>query len=383
MNPKILHAALFMLNPEGGWGCPILLWGPPGTGKTAFIGGASKRYSMAFERLSPAEKGEGMFGVVPVPGNDGFLHYPAPDWSRAFEGKSGLIFVDEINTAVPALQAPLLGLVQLRTLGSHKFDPRTRVVAAANETSDAAGGWDLAPALANRFGHFDWRGMDSNDWVVAMIGGFSSEGQVIDAEVEERRVLEAWPSAIATARGLVAGFIKARPELLDKRPDKKSKHASRAFPTPRTVEYATYALASAMVHGLDESETDLFVSGFVGDGWFGEFATYRKHVDLPDIADLLDKKISWKHDPRRLDRTMAVLSAGAALISPANAVNRKDRAKAFWEILGGVSDDAADVVVPAARAMRLAQPPLITKEFGAVGPLSKLHPLMKAIGLVS
>ena len=383
MNPKILHATLFMLNPEGGWGLPVLLWGAPGTGKTAFIGGAAKRYSMAYERMSPAERGEGAFGVVPIPAADGLLHFPAPDWSQRFEGKSGLIFVDEINTAVPALQAPLLGLVQLRTLGSHKFGPRTRVVAAANEVSDAAGGWDLAPALANRFGHYDWSGMNSSDWVVAMIGGFTSEGQVIDAEIEERRVIDAWPVAIANARGLVAGFIKARPELLDKRPDKKSKHASRAFPTPRTVEYATYALASSMVHGLDESETDLFVSGFVGDGWFGEFATYRKHVDLPDISDLLDGKISWKHDGRRLDRTMAVLSAGAALVSPANAVNRKDRAKKFWEILAAVSDDAADVVVPAARAMRLANPSLITKEFGAIGPLSKLHPLMKAIGLVS
>ena len=383
MNSKILHAALFMLNPEGGWGLPIILLGSPGTGKTSFVSSAAKRYSMEYERLSPAERGEGQWGVVPVPMADGMLHYPPPAWAKKFEGKSGIIFVDEIHTAMPAIQAPLLGFVQLRVLGSYTFGPRTRVIAAANEAHEGAGAWDLAPALANRFGHFDWSGLDSNDWVVAMIGGFSSDGQVIDAEVEERRVLEAWPTAIAQTRGLVAGFIKARPELLDKRPDKKSKHASRAFPTPRTVEYATYALASAAVHGLDESETDLFVSGFVGDGWFGEFATYRRHVDLPDIAELLDKKISWKHDPRRLDRTMAVLSAGAALISPAAATNRKERAKAFWEILGSVSDDAADVVVPAARAMRLAQPPLITKEFGATGPLSKLHPLMKAIGLVS
>lgn len=382
MNSKILHAALFCPNPEGTLGLPILLWGPPGSGKTTAINGAAKRYSMAYERLSPAERGEGQFGVCPVPMPDGTLHYPPPSWSKKFE-QGGIIFVDEINLAMPAIQAPLLGLVQLRTIGSHTFGPRTRILAAANEVADAAGGWDLAPALANRFGHFDWEGMSPADWTVGLIGGFeNSEAQTVDAETEERRVAAAWPLAIAQARGLVAGFIKARPELLRKQPQKASKQASRAFPTPRSVEYAVHALASSRVHNLSEIDTDTFLAGFVGQGWVGEFATYRAHVDLPDVEQLLDGKIPWKHDERRLDRTMAVLSSCAALVVPKDAAKRDDRAKALWTIIGEISKDAADVVMPAARAMRNANPPLIGTKAGSTKTLASLLPMFQAAGVI-
>lgn len=381
MNSKILHAALFAHNPEGGLGLPILLWGAPGSGKTSFLSTAAARYSMAYERLSPAEKGEGAFGVIPVPGADGLLHYPPPAWSQKFE-RGGLLFVDEISTSPPALQAPLLGLVQLRMIGDHFLGKRVRVVAAANEVQDAAGGWDLAPALANRFGHFDWEGMSVADWTVGLIGGFvNTDGAVVDAETEEHRVLAAWPTAVATARGLVAGFIKARPELLRKPAAKGSKHTSRAFATPRSVEYAVHALASARVHSLSETDTDTFIAGFVGQGWVGEFATYRAHVDLPNVEDLLDGRITWKHDDRRLDRTMAVLSACAALVVPKDAVKRDDRAKALWKIIGTVAKDAADVVMPAARALRYAQPSLIGPKAGSLDTLTQLFPMFQATGI--
>ena len=145
MNSKIFHAAVFCPNPEGTLGLPFLLWGPPGSGKTSFVKAVERNYNMAYERLSPAERGEGQFGVCPVPMPDGTLHYPPPDWSKKFDGRAGLIFLDEINLAMPAIQAPLLGLVQLRTLGSHTFGPRTRIIAAANEVQDAAGGLGPRP----------------------------------------------------------------------------------------------------------------------------------------------------------------------------------------------------------------------------------------------
>ena len=105
MNHRILHAAMFCPTPEGFFGLPILLWGPPGIGKTGMIRAFARSTGLPYERLSPAERGEGQFGVVPVPGEDGRLHYPPPDWSQKFE-RGGILFVDEINTAPPARTKP-------------------------------------------------------------------------------------------------------------------------------------------------------------------------------------------------------------------------------------------------------------------------------------
>lgn len=348
---NLLRAALMIPGPEGFWGLPLFLWGDPGVGKTHVIKAVCRALGLELERLSPGERGEGQFGVVPVPNADGFLDYPAPAWARKFRDRAGCIFVDEANTAPPgSIQAALLGLVQLRILGSHEFDRRTRTIAAANEVADAAGGWDLPLALANRFGHLDFDAGTAEDWGVAFLGGFADvEGSAGDAAAEEKRVLEAWPAADAAARGLVNGFITRRPELLHKKPSKGAK--VKAWPSRRTVTYASHALAGAAVHGLTESETDELMGAFVGEAWVREFATWRANADLPDPAAVLDGKATFTHDSRRLDRTLAVLGACAALVSPKAAANRKARAGVLWTLIGRVMDDAADAAVPAARVL--------------------------------
>jgi hypothetical protein len=385
MNARILHALLFCPAPGNRWGLPALLWGPPGCGKTHMIEALAKTTGLAYERLSPAERGEGAFGVVPVPGADGYLHYPPPDWAAKFGG-GGLLFLDEINTAPPMIQAPLLGAVQLRVIGSHQLGGRVRVLGAANEVKDAAGGWDIAPALSNRFGHYDFDGLDSSSWVEAFLGGFGAGETVTpgDPAVEEARVMALWPSADAAARGLVGGFIHRRPELLNKRPEKAAAASSRAWPSRRSVEYAAVALASAMVHGLNEIDADELMSGFVGQAWVSEFRAWCTLADLPDPADVLDGKVKFQHDERRLDRTLATLSACAALIIPEKAAHREDRAARCWELIGQAVADSADVAIPAARTLiaNKVTSALGKKVANAASPvLMKLHPVLVAAGI--
>lgn len=349
----IIHAALFCPTPEGFWGMPLFIWGDPGMGKTAMIRGIAHRSGLLCERLSPAERGEGQFGVVPVPTAAGFLSYPAPDWTESFSHKRGLIFLDEANLAPPALQAPLLGLVQLRTLGTYVFPGHTRMLAAANETIDAAGGWDLAPAMANRFGHLNFEGLSLSDWSVGLLGGFATEsdGAVMSAEAEEARVLAAWPAAIARARGLVAGFIQKRPALLHAKPQRHVPGISRAWPSRRSVEYAVYALAAATVHNLSDIDTDEFVGAFVGMPWVAEFRTWTNEVDLPDPIEVLEGRLTWKHDGMRVDRTLAVLGACTAIVLDPKCPNRESRVSKCWHLVGSVLDDVADCAIPAARAL--------------------------------
>lgn len=387
MNQRILHAALFCRLGRR-WGLPILLWGEPGTGKTAAIDMLSRAVSLPFERVSPAERGEGQFGVVPVPGADGLLHYPPPDWVAKFTAANGrgILFLDEISTAPPMIQAPLLGAVQLRTIGSYYLGDGVRVIGAANETKDAAGGWDLAPPLANRFGHFEFDGLEAGAWVEGLLGGFGVEEtvQAIDPAAEEARVLTAWPSADAMARGMIGGFITRRPELLHRRPEKAAAASSRSWPSRRSVEYTAVALASAQVHNLNEIDTDELLSGFVGQGWVSEFRTWRANADLPDPADVLDGNVKFVHDERRLDRSLAVLSSCAALVIPEKAAKRVERAAACWSLIGQVVKDTADIAIPAARALIANK---VTAQLGkAVGEASKpvlfkLHPVLTAAGI--
>lgn len=377
MNTNILRALLFALLPDGTWGLPGLLWGEPGTGKTTFLRQVARMFALHCERISPAERGEGQFGVVPVPGDDGFLHYPAPLWARDMRD-GGLLFLDEINLAPPALQAPMLGLVQLRVLGEHQFPGTVRVLAAANELRDAAGGWDLAPALCNRFGHFDYEGLDTEAWADGLLSHFDAEAAAVTpAHVIEERVRAEWAAKDAEARGMIAGFLTRRSDLLHKRPVTGGVN-TRAWPSRRSCEYAAIALASAKVQGLSVQDTDVLLQAFVGFPWVSEFRTWEAAVDLPNPADLLDGKIKFVHNDLRLDTTLVALGACAALVVPEKATRRRERVTALWQLLNTVSKSAPEAAMPAARI--LIKQKLIGNEYGSVDALKVLHPVLRAAG---
>jgi hypothetical protein len=251
-----------------------------------------------------------------------------------------------------------------------------------NSTEDAAGGWDLAPPLANRFGHFKWDGPDASEWSDWALGGANGQevGEGFNAEAEEKRVMAAWPSPWAKARGVVAGFIQKRPELLHQMPKSGDPKASKAWPSHRTWEYAMRAIAGAEIHDLPEIERDELISAFIGSGAAGELITYITEADLPDPAELLDGQVSFEHEPKRLDRTAAVLASCAALVTSAKAVKQADRAAALWKICQPIVKDAADIVVPTGRALVKAK---LSKSPEARPVLLKLQPILAAAGVTA
>ena len=357
-----------------------MLWGPPGVAKTAIIRQIAEANCFHCEALAPGERGEGAFGVTPVPVENGHgtvLDYPPPEWVRNLRledgTEAGVVFLDELNTAPPALQPALLGAIQERRIGGHAFGPRVRVFGAANPVGHAAGGWDLAAPVANRLGHLTWDGADADAWGAWLLGG-SEAPATRDPLKEEARVLKEWPTAFAKAAGLGAAFTRRRPELLHKMPADGDPAQSRAWPSHRTWEYAVRARASAEVHGLNDVDTEELVAAFVGAHAAGEWHVWIDEADLPEPADVLDGKVEFEHDPVRLDRTAAVLGSCAALIAPAKAEKRKDRAGVMWQLLAAVSKDAKDVCVPAMRTM--VQAGLRTKD--SIKVLSDMHSVVAA-----
>lgn len=357
MKINVLRAAFFTPMPEGDWGLPLLLWGPPGVAKTSAIKQLGNKYGLHVERVAPGARGEGAFGVTPIPsmaGTESILTYPPPDWVTKL-ANGGIVFADEINTAPPALQPALLDLVQERVIGTYKFNNRVRVIGAANPTGQAAGGWEIAAAQANRMGHLIWEGPDVDAWRLYILSiGQKLKEEHESAEKEEKRVLALWDAAFATSCGLATAFLRRRPELLHKMPVDGDPAQSRAWASPRTWEYAARARASAEINSLDANAKDELVSAFIGDGPAGEWATFIEEADLPDPVALLDGKTKFTHNPSRLDRTVAVLDACAALITPKHAEKREERVKKLWKIIEAVSEEAKDVVLPAVQSMVLA-----------------------------
>jgi hypothetical protein len=372
MRDKLLHAVMFTPTHEG-WGLPALFWGPPGVGKTAILKNYAKRWGMHCEVLSPGERGEGAFGVVPVPAANGkSLTYPAPDWVENVPVR-GIVLVDEISTAEPALQKPMLGLVQGKVIGSHKLAGGVRVIGAGNPVDCSTGGWELALPVRNRFAHLDWEAPSADDWCQWLLSGANGGPEVGgDAQAEEDRVMKAWPGPFAKASGLVAGFIKRRPELLHKMPAAGASDLS--FPTHRSWEYAVRALATAEVHALSEADAETLLVGFIGRATADEFIAWKASADLPDPVALLDGKEKFAFDTRRLDRTLAVYSACAALVCPKTAEKRKERAEALWTLLADAAGKAVDIVIPAATAMLKAG----LKGDAAKPVLAKLEPVLAA-----
>lgn len=364
------------------WGLPICFWGPPGVGKTFRLSKLTKEFRLWLETLSPGERGEGAFGVTPVPGaGNKVLNYPAPDWVVELAANDGgVLFLDEINQAPPPLQPALMGILLARRVGGHYLGNKVRVFAAANPTEQAAGGWDFAPPVANRMGHLSWPDVSPEDWSNWLLGSDAGDAAAQSAQDEEARVEAAWAAPFAQVKGIFAGFIRARGELLHKMPQMGSNDLGRAWPSPRTWEMASRAYASSMVHNLSAEDHEAFVTAFVGQGAAGELFAYATKLDLPNPADVLDGKVAFKHDPRRLDRTAAVLGSCHALVVPEKADKRKERAQKLWSILADkkLLDESMDVAFGSVRALVQAKLHTFKQAYDVLG---KMLPLLKAAGI--
>lgn len=377
---SIIKAALFTPTSRG-WGLPTLFWGLSGVGKSDVIEAVGRKWRMHVEVLSPSERGEGAFGVTPVPREvvGGFvMSYPAPDWIEAFEDFSdrGIVFLDELTTAPPIIQAAMLGLIQAKRIGGATLPKGVRILAAANPPELAAGGWDLAPPAANRLAHLAWEPPTVEEWSDFELGGASLEPEEThDPEAEERRVMSLWGRERAKAVGLVTAFHTRKRGMLHSQPEAGSPAATRAWPSHRSWSNAILAWASSHVHELSPADRIGFVEGFVGAGPTRELLAFANSMDLPDPVDLLEGRVSWDHDSRRLDRSQAVMSSLVSLVTSDPKTNATVRIPALWSILDRCPAD--DIAAMAVRPLSKAG---LTRTREAIPVLARLRPVLAAAG---
>src|ERR671928_1425190 len=184
---------------------PVLLWGAPGTGKTSVVRAMADALGWPCETVIAAIREPSDFAGLPVV-TEGDVRMAPPRWAQRLAAAGrGLLFLDEISTAPPAVQAALLRVVLEGVVGHLDLPDGVVVVAAANPPEQAADGWDLSAPLANRFVHLDWT-VEPAAFAQGLAGGW--EAPVVPI------LPDGWESGVALTRGLISAFISVRPGLV-------------------------------------------------------------------------------------------------------------------------------------------------------------------------
>ncbi|MEV4724133.1 AAA family ATPase [Micromonospora humida] len=325
---------------------PVLLWGEPGIGKTAALTQLAAALDLPLTTVIASVHEPSDFAGLPVVGDDpatqGVPMAP-PDWAvRLVRAGRGLLFLDELSTAPPAVQAALLRLVLERQIGSLRLPAGVRIVAAANPRSSAADGWELSPPLANRFVHLQWT--YDHDVVVRGLGGTWPRAAL--PRLDPQRL----PDAVAFARRAVCVLLAARPALVHRLPTSEAGRGG-PWPSPRSWEMTLRLIAFATAAGTSREVLSMLVRGTVGDGPGLELLASLDRMDLPDPEVLLADPGAAVL-PERGDLRQAVLDG---VVEAVRRHPERSRWEAAWTLLAqALETGAADlVVVPASTLARL------------------------------
>ena len=242
---------------------PIFIWGPPGIGKSDIVSQISEDIDayMIDVRLSLWEPTD-IKGVPYYAANDNTMKWapPAelPDAKMAKKYKKIVLFLDEMNSAAPAVQAAAYQLILNRKVGTYKLPDNVLIVAAGNREADKGVTYRMPSPLANRFVHLEIK-VDFDDWFQ-------------------------WAVANDIHQDVVGYLTFAKKDLYDFDP----KSPSRSFATPRSWSFVSELLED----DDDENTTTDLVSGAVGEGLAVKFMAHRKVASkLPNPTDILSGKV--------------------------------------------------------------------------------------------
>lgn len=258
MRPRHLQTILEreFSSARDGHHTPVMIWGPPGVGKSEMVALVAKNHSAPLIdiRLSQMEPSD--LRGIPFRG-DNLVEWAVPRMLPDAErhGDSGILFLDEITSASPAVSAAAYQLILDRCLGEYQIPDGWVIFAAGNRQGDRGVTYSMPSPLANRFTHFEFD-VNLDDWVL----------WAHHNNIDER----------------VVAFLRFRPELLfefDPTQDPV------AFPTPRSWEFAHRALRKFESH--PEVRADA-LQGCVGKAAGIELGAFVDNLaNLPDIDAIL------------------------------------------------------------------------------------------------
>ena len=249
---------------------PIFIWGAPGIGKSELVQGIvdSGELGNAFMidlRLALMEPTDLRGYPFRNPETNTMEWAPAADLPTkelAEQYDSIVLFLDELNSAPPSVQAAAYQLVLNKKIGQYELPDNVKIVAAGNRETDRGVTFRMPSPLANRFRHIN---MDVNfeDW----------QQWAINNDVH--------PDVI--------GYLSfAKQDLFNFDP----KTSSQAFATPRSWTFTSDILK---VDGFEEAsarEQKAEIAGAIGEGMAIKFIEHRKIAsNLPNPTEVIQGKV--------------------------------------------------------------------------------------------
>lgn len=218
MRPAHLNTVLDQefLGAQDGSHTPVMLWGPPGVGKSDLISQIGQRHDVPVIdiRLSQMEPSDLRGIPFRDVNNNNSVEWAIPSMLPNAEkhGEKGILFLDEITSAVPSVSAAAYQLILDRRLGEYNVPDGWAIFAAGNRQGDRGVTYTMPSPLANRFSHYE---VDINldDWV----------SWAYKNDIDEK----------------IIAFLRFRPELLF---DFDPSHNPVAFPSPRSWQFVHHAL---------------------------------------------------------------------------------------------------------------------------------------------
>jgi hypothetical protein len=242
---------------------PMFLWGPPGIGKSEVVADITKELGghmidLRLGQMDPTDIRGIPFYNKDINKMDWAAPVDLPDEATASQYPIVVLFLDEMNSAAPAVQSAAYQLILNRRIGKYFLPDNVVMIAAGNRESDKGVTFRMPTPLANRFIHAEMK-VDFPSW--------------LDWAVKNQIHTD------------VVGYLSfAKQDLYDF----DAKSSSRAFATPRSWTFVSELLEDEDLD--DVTATDL-IAGTVGEGLAVKFMAHRKiSGKLPKPEDVLSGK---------------------------------------------------------------------------------------------
>jgi hypothetical protein len=242
---------------------PMFLWGPPGIGKSEVVADITRELGgfmidLRLGQMDPTDIRGIPFFNREAGKMDWAPPIDLPDEELASQYPIIVLFMDEMNSAAPAVQAAAYQLVLNRRIGRYRLPDNVVMIAAGNRESDKGVTYRMPTPLANRFVHVEMR-PDFAAW-------------------------QDWAVQNQIHKDVVGYITFAKQDLYDF----DAKSSSRSFATPRSWTFVSELLAD---EDLDETTATDLIAGTVGEGLAVKFMAHRKiSAKLPRPEDILSGK---------------------------------------------------------------------------------------------